>query len=89
MVMRFIRLESGAGQPNYNPEITIFIILKGCSSITMEAKRLFFAVSLIVTFLMYAVPYLVLNGRAGAYTLVFWAGLSAAYLAFVFLLTRR
>jgi len=55
----------------------------------MEAKRLFFAVSLIVTFLMYAVPYLVLNGRAGAYTLVFWAGLSAAYLAFVFLLTRR
>jgi len=55
----------------------------------MEAKRLFFAVSLIVIFLMYAVPYLVLNGREGPYTFVFWAGLSAAYLAFVFLLTRR
>jgi len=55
----------------------------------MEAKKLFFAVSLIVIFLMYAVPYLVLNGTAGPYTLVFWAGLSAVYLAFVFLLIRR
>jgi hypothetical protein len=55
----------------------------------MEAKKLFFAVSLIVIFLMYAVPYLVLNGRAGSYTLVFWSGLSAAYLVFVFLLRRR
>jgi hypothetical protein len=37
---------------------------------------------------MYAVPYLVLNGREGPYTFVFWAGLSAFYIAFVFVSLR-
>jgi hypothetical protein len=55
----------------------------------MEAKKLFFAVSLIIIFLMYTVPYLLLSGIVGPYTLVFWAGLSAIYLVFVFLITRR
>jgi hypothetical protein len=55
----------------------------------MEFNRLFFAVSVIVIFLMYAVPYLVLSRITGPYTLIFWVALPAAYLAFVFILTRR
>jgi len=45
-------------------------------------SKLFFAVSMIVVFLMYAVPYLLLDGLVGPYTYLFWALTASAYLAF-------
>ncbi|MBC7127994.1 MAG: hypothetical protein H5T32_07285 [Candidatus Methanosuratus sp.] len=49
----------------------------------------FFAASLVVILAMYLVPFTLLSGVEGPYTALFWAALSAAYLALVWLEQRR
>ncbi|RWX73030.1 MAG: hypothetical protein Metus_1004 [Candidatus Methanosuratincola subterraneus] len=58
--------------------------------VSKRAMRMkFFAASLVVILAMYLVPFTLLSGVEGPYTALFWAALSAAYLALVWLEQRR